>query len=251
MCGRYALYLYLPLVADLFRVQGKVPDFAPRYNIAPSQDIPIVRERAAGVPRELALARWGFVPAWSKEPGRLGAGGPPPPINARSETVEAKPAFREAFKHRRCLVPADGFYEWKAAPAASGERAAKQPYLVTVVEAPFAMAGLWERWSPKTGEAHAPFESCVILTTSPNPLLAELHDRMPVILPRESWDQWLSPGTSASEARELLRPLSEAAMAMRPVSRRINSPKVDDPSCIEPVEEVGEPEEPPSLFDSA
>lgn len=253
MCGRYALYIYLPIVADFFRVRGKVPDVPPRYNIAPSQDIVIVRQTGGAAGRELALARWGFVPAWSKDPSHLGAAGIAPPINARSETVDSKPAFRDAFRHRRCLVPADGFYEWKAAPASGRGRGGKRPYFVTVGSKPFAMAGLWEHWSPRGGDGHEPFDSCVILTTTPNTMMASLHDRMPVILPPEEWDRWLASETSPEEARAMLRPIPDAGMSMRPVSTRVNSPRMDDPACIEAVGEGAEPArpDPPSLFGGA
>lgn len=251
MCGRYALYIYLPIVADFFRVRGNLPEVRPRYNIAPSQDILIVRDLGRGQGREFASARWGFVPAWSKDPAHIGSAGVAPPINARSETVDTKPVFRDAFKHRRCLVPADGFYEWKA--SAGRGRSAKQPYYVRVRNQPFAMAGLWEHWSPKGGSGAEPFDSCVILTTTPNPMMAELHDRMPVILPPEDWDRWLSPETPPEEARGLLRPIPESGMSMRPVSTRVNSPRVDDPGCIEAAADGAGPagSEPPTLFGSA
>lgn len=247
MCGRYVLTTPFDVVASLLRVNaaaGDLPLFPPRYNIAPSQDIAIVR--CTGSENELAVARWGFVPAWSKDGGGSGgAGGPPPPINARSETADTKPMFREAFKRRRCLIPADGFFEWKAAPP--GQKG-KQPFLVTSRSGLFAMAGLWERWTPREGGE--PIETCVILTTPPNPFLESLHDRMPAILPRAEWDVWLDPATDVATAKALLRPLADvpgSELAMRPVSRRVNSPRNDDAGCLEPpADEVERPAAPPA-----
>lgn len=237
MCGRYVLTTPFDVVASLLRVNaaaGDLPLFPPRYNIAPSQNIPIVRR--AGAANELAVARWGFVPAWSRDGGVGDGGGPPPPINARSETADSKPMFRDAFMRRRCLVPADGFYEWKAAPP--GQKG-KQPYLVTTRSGLFAMAGLWERWTPREGGE--PLETCVILTTPPNPFLESLHDRMPAILPRQEWDEWLDPGTAPARLKAMLRPLAgeEEELTMRPVSRRVNSPRNDDAGCLEPPESDG------------
>lgn len=235
MCGRYVLSTPFDVVASVLRIAstpGELPLFPPRYNIAPSQDVAIVRRAASGRGNEMAVARWGFVPFWSRN-GAAGDG-PPPPINARSETADTKPMFREAFKHRRCLIPADGFYEWKAAP---GGGRGKQPYLVTSRSGLFAMAGLWDRWVPHEGGG--PLETCVILTTPANPFLSSLHDRMPAILPRRDWDAWLDPATDPAAAKALLRPLADGPdgeLEMRPVSRRVNSPRHDDAACIAPPE---------------
>lgn len=235
MCGRYVLSTPFEVVASVLRVAaapGELPLFPARYNIAPSQNVPIVRRASTGRGNELAVVRWGFVPFWSKDGGS--GDGPPPPINARSETVDTKPMFREAFRHRRCLIPADGFYEWKAAP--DGGKG-KQPYLVTSRSGLFAMAGLWDRWTPREGGD--PLETCVILTTPANPFLASLHDRMPAILPRRDWDAWLDPATDPAAAKALLRPLADdpdSALDVRPVSRRVNSPRNDDASCLAPPE---------------
>ncbi|MBX3404952.1 MAG: SOS response-associated peptidase [Phycisphaeraceae bacterium] len=235
MCGRYVLSTPFDAVASVLRIAaapGDLPLFPPRYNIAPSQQVAIVRSVAQGRGNELAVVRWGFVPFWSKTGGA--GDGPPPPINARSETVDTKPMFREAFKHRRCLIPADGFYEWKVAPEGGK---GKRPYLVTSRSGLFAMAGLWERWTPPDGGD--PLETCVILTTPPNPFLSSLHDRMPAILPRRDWDAWLDLATEPAAAKALLRPLADGPdgdLEMRPVSRRVNSPRNDDAACIAPPE---------------
>ena len=178
------------------------------------------RERGAGARLRLLGAR----PHWAKEKGignRL--------INARAESLAEKPAFRSAFKHRRCLIPADGFYEWK--PEGGG----KQPWLLRLRGgAPFAFAGLWEHWTdPATRE---PFESCTIVTTRPNELVATVHDRMPAILPRERHRLWLDPGTYDPVALgALLAPIPADAMEAFPVSKRVNSPVNEDPRCIEPL----------------
>lgn len=240
MCGRFVLTTPFDVVASLLRVNaaaGDLPLFPPRYNIAPSQDIAIVRR--IGSENQFAVARWGFVPTWSKDGGGGGGGGgdPPPPINARSETADTKPMFREAFKRRRCIIPADGFYEWKAAPP--GQKG-KQPFLVTSRAGLFAMAGLWERWTPREGGE--PIETCVILTTPPNPFLESLHDRMPAILPRQDWEAWLDPATDVASAKALLRPLAgeDEELTMRPVSRRVNSPRNDDAECLDSPTDDGE-----------
>jgi putative SOS response-associated peptidase YedK len=221
MCGRYVLTTPGDVLAQLFDLP-EAPAVSPRYNIAPTQPVPIVRA-AAGGGRELALALWGLVPHWAKERA-LGA----KLINARAETLAEKPAFRDALRRRRCLLPADGFYEWQAV-----ERG-KQPYLLRLPGgAPFALAGLWSRWSDPADPAAAPLETCTIVTTTPNEVARVLHDRMPVILPRESWPRWLDPAADTAALSSLLVPFAGALEAF-PVSRRVNSPANEDPRCIEP-----------------
>ena len=199
---------------------GEPLSVAPRYNIAPSQPVLAVRTSPAAGRREFAMPRWGLVPAWARDAtigNRL--------INARAETVSEKPAFRRAFRERRCLIPADGFYEWKK------EGAGKRPFYVRRRDgAPFAFAGIWERWEGTGGEA---VETCAILTTEPNELLAPLHDRMPLIVPPEEYGRWLDPSLRAPERlAPLLRPFPSAALEAFPVGREVNNPRADDPSLI-------------------
>jgi putative SOS response-associated peptidase YedK len=222
MCGRYTLTVSGRVLAELFELD-EVHEIAPRYNIAPSQQVPIVRLGANGG-RLLEPARWGLVPSWAKE---VDAGARL--INARAETLADKPSFRNALKRRRCLLPADGFYEWRATGAG------KQPYLIRFGDGrPFAFAGLFEHWRSPEGDT---LLSCTIVTTAPNPVVAALHDRMPVILPRQRHEQWLSAAElDRVQLAELLVPHPAADMEAFPVSRRVNNPNVDDPACVARVE---------------
>jgi putative SOS response-associated peptidase YedK len=208
------------VLADVFNVDPP-RELKPRFNIAPTQTIPIVRARAGkGDQREWAMVRWGLVPSWAKDE-KMGAR----MINARGETVAEKPSFRSAVKSRRCLIPADGFYEWVRS------REAKQPYFIHFADArPFAFAGLWERWQ---GPGRDPLDTCTIITTTPNKLVAELHDRMPAILPPAHFGEWLQPEPLAAERLQgLLRPHSAEGMEAYPVSTHVNSPRNDDQECI-------------------
>ena len=225
MCGRYSLKTPADILAKQFRV-SKVPALSPRFNIAPSQPITIVRLRALQNGREMELVRWGLIPSWAKDPG-IGN----KMINARAETVSEKPAFREAFARSRCLVPADGYYEWQR-QGRMGER--KQPFYIRMRdERPFAFAGLWERW---TGPDEQVIESCAILATEPNEPLKEIHDRMPVILDPNDYEQWLDPYIRQAELLQpLLRPYRNDALTAFPVGLRVNDPTHDDPACIEPL----------------
>jgi len=217
MCGRYLLTTPVDALSQLFRFMER-PNLGPRYNIAPTQDVPIVRLSRDGARRELILARWGLVPYWAddlKMGNRL--------INARAETVERAPAFREAYQRRRCLVPADGFFEWQK------RGKARQPLLVRRKDqAPFAFAGLWERWRQPDGQV---LRSCTIVTCPPNALVAPVHDRMPVILDPADHDRWLDP---AAGGAELLRPCPADWLEALEVSPRVNSPAHDDPECLAP-----------------
>jgi len=218
MCGRYLITTPVEAIRQIFKVDQR-PNLAPRYNVAPTQAVPIIRRGEGG--RELITARWGLVPFWAKDL-KIGAR----LINARAETVAAKPAFRDAFRRRRCLVLADGFYEWQKTDDG------KQPHLIRVTGgAPFAFAGLWENWTDKgSGER---IDSCTIIVTEANALVAPIHDRMPVILPPESYDLWLDP--SSADGTTLLKPFPTAAMEAFPVSTRVGNVKNDDPGLIEPV----------------
>jgi putative SOS response-associated peptidase YedK len=216
MCGRYELHTNPAALALAFGLSFP-PQLRARYNIAPMQDVPIIRHGRDGA-RELAHARWGLVPRWAKDPS-IGN----KMINARSETLAEKPSFRTAFKHHRCLLPADGFYEWKTAPGGG-----KQPIHIGMKDgAPFAFAGLSERWLSPAGEV---LDTCTIATTSANALLAPLHDRMPVIVPAASYDRWLD--VTQADVLDLLAPYPAEAMRWYPVSPRVNSVRNDDPTLL-------------------
>lgn len=192
----------------------------PRYNVAPSQDIPIVRLGRGG--RELAPARWGLIPSWTRDPATANA-----PINARSETAADKPTFRAALRQRRCLIPVDGFYEWRR------EGKAKQPYYIhRRDDGLFAFAGLWERWSDHAGNS---IDSCTILTTTPNSLMQPIHDRMPVIVDPIDYVAWLDPKTPPAAVATMMHPSPPAELEAFPVATTVNSPKNDGPDLITPV----------------
>jgi putative SOS response-associated peptidase YedK len=217
MCGRYTIKTPLHVIADLFEVETELP-FVPHYNVAPTQEVPVVRLNKEHH-RELVMMRWGLVPFWAKDP-KIGNS----LINARVESVTEKPAFKNAFQRRRCLVAADGFYEWKK------DEGKKQPYWIYLKNGePFAFAGLWEHWKSEEKS----ITSFTILTTTPNAFTAELHDRMPVILPKEAYDVWLNG--DAKDVSTILKPFEASEMAAHPVSTVMNSARVDDPSCIAPL----------------
>ncbi len=232
MCGRYTLKTPAPRLQELFGLQD-LPHFVPRFNIAPTQSVFTVRvaESAAAV-REAVMLRWGLIPFWAKN---LAIGNTM--INARAETVAEKPSFRQAFLRRRCLIPADGFFEWEK--LADGK---KQPWWIRMNdEEPFAMAGLWESWSPKTkteftddGKSHSQktVQSCAILTINANADLQSLHDRMPVILPVEAWGDWLNPSTDKAALQALLKPFENGHLIRSAVSTIVNRPIVDSPECV-------------------
>ena len=220
MCGRYLLISPVEAMRRLFDVGGFL-NLPPRYNIAPTQEAPVVRlERDGG--RELVPLRWGLIPSWVKDSSignRL--------INARDDTVAEKPAFRTAFRQRRCLVPADGFYEWQARPGG------KQPYRIGLADdGLFAFAGLWEWWKSREGES---LETYTIITTDANDLLRPIHGRMPVIIDEGDHARWLDPKTAPADAKELLKPFPSERMRAVPVSRHVNNVRNDDPDCIAPL----------------
>lgn len=219
MCGRYVLASPGEVIAEHFRL-AQVPEYAPRYNIAPTQAGLVVRETPAGS-REAVLLRWGLIPSWAKDPtigSRM--------INARAEGLADKPSFRAAFRRRRCLVPADGFYEWR--PAAGGR---KQPYFIRLASGtPLALAGLWEQWRSPEGDTIATF---TIVTTAASGELQRLHDRMPVVVAPADHDEWLSsPNPSA-----LLVPWHGEPFELVPVSTRVNNVANDDPTLVAPLPE--------------
>ena len=218
MCGRYTMREKPSKeLAELFGYETNLIDYEPRYNIAPTQEVLAVR--AAGGGRELTRLRWGLVPSWADDKKIASS-----LINARGDTVATKPAFRAAFKARRCLVLADGFYEWKK----NGET--KQPHHITMHDGkPFAFAGLWEKWE-KDGEK---IESCSIITTDPNELMKPIHNRMPAILDRRNYATWLSPTSDTALLGELIRPFPAERMTAVPVGTIVNSVRNDDPRCLE------------------
>ena len=232
MCGRYTLTTSAAELAKHFWLERE-PRLGARYNIAPSQPVcTVMEDRDQGGPPQCRLMHWGLVPHWAKDTAianRL--------INARSETAAAKPAFRAAMRYRRCLIPANGFYEWQR----TGTR--KQPHLIAMADRSlFAMAGLWEHWQSENGDE---LESCVVLTTEPNELMAPIHNRMPVILARDDYRAWLDPTqTDASQVLPLLRPAPAETMAAIKVGTVVNNPRNDTPACAEPVVSDG------GLFDN-
>ena len=221
MCSRYKLITPTGAIVEDFNIRVGRPNLPARYNIAPTQDAPIVRLTPNG--RQLALLRWGLVPSWAKDT-KSSAG----TINARAETVAEKPAFRDALKNRRCLVIADGFYEWKT------ESDGKQPYLFTRKDdQPMAFAGLWERWE----KGPEPIESFTIIVTTANAVVGEIHDRMPIILNPEYFDAWLDTDShSPAEVLPLLTPYAADLMKAEPVSRKINSVRNEGPEVLTSVD---------------
>jgi putative SOS response-associated peptidase YedK len=219
MCGRYTLSTPVGRLAEEFGFDGSGVELSPSYNVAPGTEVPTVL--LDGGERRLEMLKWGLVPSWADDPG-IGSR----MINARSETAPEKPSFRRAFRSRRCLIPADGFYEWKR------ERGGKQPFFFRMTDgSPFAFAGLWESWE---GDGMGPIRSCTILTTAPNRVVGEVHNRMPVILPPDAYDAWLGSEAEKEELVSLLAPYPDDAMEAYPVSRAVNSPRNDGPGCIEP-----------------
>ncbi|XWK89291.1 MAG: SOS response-associated peptidase [Phormidium sp.] len=222
MCGRYSFNQVAEAIADKFQVK-EVPPLSPRYNIAPTQQIATVSVNSESSERQLKMLRWGLIPSWAKD-AKMGA----KLINARAETVAEKPAFRSAFKKRRCLILADGFYEWQTQ---NGE---KQPFYFRLENGEtFAFAGLWEHWEKGEGE---PIESCTILTTEANELMRPIHERMPVILESKNYEQWLDTEAKKVELlQSLLQPYPTEEMTAYPVSTKVNNPKNDRAECIQPI----------------
>ena len=230
MCGRFARRSTQQVLADWFGVELEdMPWFAPTYNAAPQSVQPVVRLNRDSGNREFALQRWGLVPFWAKD-AKLAY----TTINARAEQAAQKPAFREALRKRRCLVPADAFYEWqrpnpKIAPKTGAK--AKQPFAIALKSGePYAFAGLWERWQPKEGE---PLETFTILTTDPNETMEPIHNRMPVILEPRDYLRWLSPGDPARPPVDLLRPFPAEKMLAWPVGDRVGNVRNNDPQLLE------------------
>ena len=222
MCGRFTRKESFQHLAEELGLRA-LPSLSPRYNIAPSQLVACVRTNLESRQRECMELKWGLVPSWAKDPSighRL--------INARGETVAEKPAFRKAFKQQRCLVLADGYYEWKQ------EGQSKQPYYIRFKDHRlFALAGLWERWEKMEG---ALLETCTLITTSPNAVMKPIHHRMPVILASKDFADWLNPSLQAVErVNGLLRPFPSEEMEAYPVSQLVNNPRNDRPECVIPI----------------
>ncbi|WP_017301827.1 SOS response-associated peptidase [Nodosilinea nodulosa] len=227
MCGRFSLNQTGEDLAEAFDLRP-APPVAPRYNIAPTQPVAAVVATAENPDPHFHFLQWGLIPSWAKDPA-IGSR----MINARAETVAEKPSFRAAFKRRRCLILADGFYEWQR----TGDRKPKQPHYIFLKEhQPFAFAGLWEHWSDPVGGGE--LETCTILTTDPNSLMEPIHNRMPVILPAADYAAWLDPDFAQPQALQaMLRPYEAEAMERYPVSTVVNKPQNDSPDCIEPLDQ--------------
>jgi len=224
MCGRFTLTLDPSQLQDLFGLTGTPPAaWAARYNIAPTQPVAaiILNENSQ---RELTHFQWGLIPSWSKD---ISIGSRM--INARAETIRDKPAFRAALKKRRCLIPANGFYEWQKTDKV------KTPMYITMKDgSPFAIAGLWEQWRSPQEDV---IRSCTLITTTPNSFMEKIHDRMPAILNPQDYDRWLAPGELPEmDLHHLLSPYPAAKMKAIEVSRKVNSPKFDSVECVEAVQ---------------
>ena len=225
MCGRFVRKLYAETIASEFDVDEVVTDLAPSYNVAPSQQVAVVMTDGK---KRLVSMKWGLIPAWSDDPAignRL--------INARAETITEKPSFREAFLRQRCLVIADGFYEWQK------RGRTRRPYFIHLkAERPFGFAGLYDLWTSPEGEV---ITTCTIITTEPNEIVKTLHDRMPVILPKQFEDAWLDPyNADHASLIQMLGPYSENEMEMHTVSSLVNSTANDSPECITPAAPSGQ-----------
>lgn len=219
MCGRFVMTLSAELLAAIYGIRTPALAIEPRYNIAPGQPVLVVREADAG--RELAPVVWGLIPSWAKDPAigqKLG--------NARAETVAEKPSFRSAFRHRRCIVPASGFYEWQATGGKT-----KQPWYIAPAKGgePLSLAGLWEHWQSPDGSE---IESCTIITTAANDLMTPIHDRMPVILPPEAVGFWLDRRARPEELLHLLQPCQPDLLGAHPVATLVNNPRNNGPECL-------------------
>jgi putative SOS response-associated peptidase YedK len=224
MCGRYRLTAKERWLSEYFQIPAEDIEWAARWNIAPTDEVAIVRQDRNEPKRKFFKMRWGLIPYWAKD-ASIGVKA----INAVSETAAKKPLFRESLKRRRCLVPADGFYEWKQIGPKK-----KQAYNIGMKDGGlFAFAGLWDRWKDPTGKA---VESCTILTTEANSLLKDIHDRMPVILNPDDYDLWLDPGvTDPAQVADLLKPFDSRQMRVYPVSSAVNSVKNEGPNCAEEI----------------
>jgi putative SOS response-associated peptidase YedK len=217
MCARFTLFTPGQAIADRFRLD-QVPALVPRYNVAPSQLIAVVGTKASGTGRGLAMFKWGFVPHWAADAKGL------KPVNAKAETIAEKPAFRDSFRQRRCLIPTDGFYEWRTTPEG------KKPLFFRLKDGGImALAGIWDVWPGPTEKLF----TCAIVTTTANSLVEPVHDRMPVILPPESWDAWLNPNESdPAKLLPLLQPFPADRLEVVSVSPVVNNSRHEGPDCL-------------------
>lgn len=217
MCGRYVFLSPLEAIQRMFKIE-QMANFGPNYNVAPTHEMPIVQQKKVGGKRDLAIARWGLIPPWAKDK-KIGYS----TINARAETAASKPAFRDAFKQRRCLVPADGLFEWKR----GGKD--KTPYLIRLKGGGlFAFAGLWSTWRSPEGEV---ITSYTIMTTEPNAFMAEIHNRMPVILGEDAYDRWLDLD---ADPADVLKPCPDAWLEAYPVDKRVGNVRNNDADLLTP-----------------
>jgi len=221
MCGRFTLFLDAETLQDEFGLTEVLPEYGPHYNLAPTQPLAVITHVQN---RRMEWMRWGLVPYWAKDPS-IGS----KMINARSETIQEKPSFKNAFQKRRCLIPADGFYEWQR--GIPGKSTSTPYYFHLADHKPFAFAGLWEFWKSPEGQE---LRTCTIITTSANELVAKIHERMPVILTGDYMNAWLMPAPS-DELMALLKPYPPQFMASYPVSRAVNSPDRDSPELVAPL----------------
>lgn len=230
MCGRYTSSATMEDLAKIFQVEEIRTDPLPaRYNVAPT--LPVYAVAIRREHRALGTFKWGLVPSWAKNPStgnRM--------INARAEGIETKPAYRSALARRRCLIPADAFYEWQRRTAGDGRPAGKLPYAIRRRDGqPMAFAGLWEVWRDPENPDADPLRTCAIVTTEANDLMAPIHDRMPVVLDPGDWDQWLDPHVAAEKAQRLLVPAPSDWFEVFPVSSRVNNVANDGPELLDPI----------------
>lgn len=230
MCGRFTQAMTWRQLVELYRLPDQPePPLEQRFNVAPTQ--PLLTIRRLDELRHIFLTRWGLVPAWAKDAAignRM--------INARAETLAEKPAFRASYRHRRCLIPASGFYEWR------GHRSARQPHYIHAISGSIlTFAGLWERWRDPAARDAPALETCTIITTAASPDVSDLHGRMPLILAPEDWDAWLDPDTPAPLLDALLRPAPTGSLTHHPVDRRVGSPQAEGPDLIRAL--AGPPEQ--------
>lgn len=249
MCGRFTLASELDALHDTFGESDFWLEFTPRYNITPTQEIAVIANKQDDAERHqdgsrIQFFHWGLIPSWAKD-AKIGSR----MINARSETLSEKPSFKAAYKRRRCLVLADGYYEWQKI---EGEKVKQPVYIRLKSKEPFAFAGLWEEWQANWMDT--PLRSCTIITCDPNSMLESIHHRMPVILPKEDYSKWLTQGEQSTDGLQpLLKPYSGEEMDAYPVSRYVNRPANDSPECIKPlsyIQEITEEETVGNLFKS-
>jgi putative SOS response-associated peptidase YedK len=223
MCGRFTLTSSSSDIAKVFNL-ANVPSLEPKYNVAPTQQVATILQTESDSDRTFKMLRWGLIPSWAKD-SSMGA----KLINARAETIAEKPSFRSPFRHSRCLIIADGFYEWQKLENG------KQPFYIEQIDSsPFAFAGLWSTWQPPDGEA---ISTCTIITTEANEIMQPIHARMPVILNSTDYDLWLDPTVQKPELLQpLLKPLEKDLLKTYPVSTKVNNPRNDSPECLKLME---------------